>query len=535
MKLSTALVIVCIAMLLISCASVRTTQSPFWNVDIDTFMGYVAEKEVADFEGIWDIDGNYTVGVLREGTGYIGFTLDSVFEDWKPRMVKFKVETIDDLVRTTWYMRDHSLRISSSEVTLLGDNFLAIAGNLLERVDSKFPSNTFDLSSDAEFVVQMVEEIHPIFIMEGMLADDYAERRSEYLTSTKTLLHLNDFLFATARYTVALKDAHMNYFAIYPNELDVEFVYQDRKMYLHSQPSAEVLEIAGIPIKDILDEIDNYVYFENESARILKYPEYVRNEVIFKLMGVEAPETRIVPLTLLENEEQATFEVPFVPITHTHANQPNYIIRNEMIEDIFFISLTRFIDGDHITEVAEEIEKAVENGIWRFIIDLRGNPGGNSDAGDRLLQAMGISLPAHGGVLRDSEEIRDIFELTEDDFDEDGRRISTPSSESENPNNVFVSVLSNRNSFSSAHFLMAKVQDGKLGNIIGEPSSNSPSSFGQMTYFPTPIIKQQIWVSTTWFLRPDANADQNTLVPDILVPSEDALDTAVEYLRRLER
>jgi len=36
-------------------------------------------------------------------------------------------------------------------------------------------------------------------------------------------------------------------------------------------------------------------------------------------------------------------------------------------------------------------------------------------------------------------------------------------------------------------------------------------------------------------LRPDANADQNTLMPDIVVPAEEALERAVEYLRGLER
>ncbi|MCL2065814.1 MAG: hypothetical protein FWG98_15785, partial [Candidatus Cloacimonetes bacterium] len=95
MKLFTTVAIVCMAILLISCASVRTPRSPFWDVDIDAFVDYVAQKEVADIEGVWDIDGRYTVGVLREGSGYIGFILDSVHDNWLPRMVKFKVETVD--------------------------------------------------------------------------------------------------------------------------------------------------------------------------------------------------------------------------------------------------------------------------------------------------------------------------------------------------------------------------------------------------------------------------------------------------------
>ena len=51
----------------------------------------------------------------------------------------------------------------------------------------------------------------------------------------------------------------------------------------------------------------------------------------------------------------------------------------------------------------------------------------------------------------------------------------------------------------------------------------------------TPIANLTIMVSATWFMRPDANADQNTLMPDILVPSEEALEKVLEYLSGLER
>ena len=78
------------------------------------------------------------------------------------------------------------------------------------------------------------------------------------------------------------------------------------------------------------------------------------------------------------------------------------------------------------------------------------------------------------------------------------------------------------------------VQDGNLGTIIGRPSQNAPNAYGNMIDFSTP--QHGIWfrVSTRRFLRPNANADPNTFMPNILTDiNEDALTMALEYLGRL--
>jgi len=75
------------------------------------------------------------------------------------------------------------------------------------------------------------------------------------------------------------------------------------------------------------------------------------------------------------------------------------------------------------------------------------------------------------------------------------------------------------------------VQDGGFGNIVGAPSINAPSSFGDMLFFNLPYTGLQVRVSHALFLRPDANADQSVLWPDIMVDPADALEVAIEYLR----
>ena len=73
------------------------------------------------------------------------------------------------------------------------------------------------------------------------------------------------------------------------------------------------------------------------------------------------------------------------------------------------------------------------------------------------------------------------------------------------------------------------VQDGGFGVVIGEPSSNSPSAFGDMLVMTLPYTNIQMRVSYSKFLRPDTDADQRTLWPDIPMEPHLALETAVEF------
>lgn len=203
----------------------------------------------------------------------------------------------------------------------------------------------------------------------------------------------------------------------------------------------------------------------------------------------------------------------------------------------FFIDLRRFVDGSHITEAVRAIEEAIEFGARKFIVDLCSNGGGNSHAGVRLLSAMGISPPRQGIINRISPLLLE------------NHQVFRPLSwfgigylhwvggvdMVRNPNDVFVSVLTNGDTFSSATDMATWVQDGGFGNVVGSPSRNAPTSFGDILQFTLPYTGFVGHVSFAHFLRPDVNADQTTLWPDILTDPADALEAATRLLRNLTR
>jgi len=425
--------------------------------------------------------------------------------------------------------------------------------------------NTRNLSgfaADALHLVQTVERAHPIFIVEGFLPENYAAVRDAFIYEAKGFTTRSEFVLAAYRYTATLQDGHMtgfnlfapNYLArTYPGMLQIAWGVHDGRLFLHDgngRTNIEVISIGGAPLALVWEMIDTHFFHENAIYRDWNLALYSRYSAIIELAGGKIENGRTF-VTLeghpgIEGIERC-FQMPQPRAVFTRledmAAGMDFIIRDEMIgDDIFFIDLRTFVLGCHINETAARIEQAIENGVRKFIVDLRDNGGGDSRAGQRLLEAMGISVPRGGGVRRLSplmiDELRYLGVMPALAvpvmrglaFFADGMR-SEPCTLSVNPNEVFVSILTNNRTYSSATMMAYWAQDGGFGNIVGAPSLNAPSSFGDMLFFNLPYTGLQARVSHALFLRPDANADQSVLWPDIMVDPADALEAAIEYLR----
>ena len=413
---------------------------------------------------------------------------------------------------------------------------------------------------DALYLVRIIEETNPIFIVEGYLPDDYTLIRDEFLELAKNTTSRQEFVFAAYRYVMTLQDGHMAGFNLFGvggmtgGYLDVEWEVQDSRILLVDEDEVidiEVIEIGGVPPSQIFAVIDSYVFAENEVYRLWNYGRYARYGTMIEVAGGRISNNQTI-LTLNENgeirERAVDLEVLMPPTEpfcmSAFAASFEFVVRHEILEDdIFFIDLQVFYIDDSIEKVAQYIEQAIDDGIRQFIVDLRGNPGGNSMVGYRLFQAMGITMPTNGVVRRFSPLMIDtatqygLLTPFERGFVSiasalaDGMIGVPTTATAANPNDVFVSVLTDNDSYSSATMMAYWAQDGGFGNIIGTPSRNSPTAFGDMLTFTLPYSGLEVRVSHAQFLRPDPRADQTTLWPDILVDPADALDVALEYLR----
>ncbi|MCL1995431.1 MAG: S41 family peptidase [Defluviitaleaceae bacterium] len=418
------------------------------------------------------------------------------------------------------------------------------------------------LAGNAVHMVQQIELAHPIFLpipqVYGLLPDDYEEIREWFLEyASRPDITDIDFGFAAMRYIATLQDGHMSGDILMVNEhgirprmaqggtvLDVTWTLQDGNLFL--EDGLQVLEIGGVPVSEIFAVIDRYYFHENEFYRDWDYTLVSRYSRIIERAGGEVLADSVA-VTLYDNGDITTRFIPhFIPWIDRDFNpfgeDVDFIIRHEMIDDIFYIDFRSFVVGDHITETAAAISQAVADGTRHFIIDIRGNGGGNDAAGMALLEAMGITPPrptiihrpnrvaansvANGGHSRFDFPIWSLFGV-------DYLLLESNIPENNNPNDVFVSVLTSMITYSSATLFTYVVQDSGFGNVIGSPSRNSPNMFGNMVTLFLPYYDMAVRLSYGYFMRPDATADPNVVWPDIIVDPAYALDVAVEFLRGL--
>jgi|GEM_PF-387829 len=408
----------------------------------------------------------------------------------------------------------------------------------------------YDFLADAIYFIEMIEAVHPIFGVPDLLAEDYEDIRNELLETAAQVDNMTDAAFAMQRFVRVLQDGHMSIAGrqFFGNAFaDIHWVFVDGSLFLlddEGEVDAEVIEIGGISVADVFETIETYFFSENAIDRQLNYEIMARSRGIHRRAGIDVSDGTIA-ITIEYDGEPMEVYVDYRAGWHQiNENTPdyNYIIRyEEMDDDIFFISLRMFqFDQPYHQQTIEAIENAIESGTRHFILDLRDNGGGNSMVGQELLEAMGITVPSFGVYRRIStlaQEQRSGEFISADTFEywlenHYGEIIfeSEPTTETAaNPNDVVVAVLTNAFTYSSATMTSVWVQDGGFGVIIGEPSSNAPSPFGDMLTFRLPHSHALVAVSYSWFVRPDVEADQNTLWPDIPVRQDLALEAALEF------
>ena len=386
---------------------------------------------------------------------------------------------------------------------------------------SEEPVALTPLAIEALHLVELVEAVHPIFIIEGMLPDNYEAIRDEFLSYTVGPIGIIEFAFAIQRFFTVLQDGHMaNRINMTGSFLNVSWIANSDGLFLVDgmYTVAEVIYIGGVPVPDVFAQVDRHYFAENEADRLWLHALHSRDRIILSMAGAEVGAQ--VELTLLcNNGEQQSKAVNFSSMTATEGGgytwQPEYIIRYEVIDGIFYISLREFrFHQPYHNQTVEAIKRAVAGGARKFIVDLRGNPGGNSVVGQELLEAMGITVPSHGAYRRISDLALAQRPWLQYFAGEDWIFHAPNSETASNPNDVFVMTLTDALTYSSATMFGTWVQDGGFGAIMGQPSRNSPSMFGDMLNYRLPISGFNISISHTRFLRPDPYANQYVLYPD---------------------
>lgn len=184
-------------------------------------------------------------------------------------------------------------------------------------------------------------------------------------------------------------------------------------------------------------------------------------------------------------------------------------------------------------EVDHLFHELQAQGLERLVIDVRGNGGGHSGVMSPILEHLAHDgLDQYGGFRRISDAAIAQRDLDPGDLDlVDGTDRTTPftsrftkgrSYRRLTPFDGEVLVLTDAGTFSSGNWVAVVLSDNDLATVVGEPTGNAPSSYGDLLRFPDVggLEGLDLGVSYTRWLRPDRDRDPaTTLVPDHVVPT----------------
>lgn len=390
------------------------------------------------------------------------------------------------------------------------------------------------VTEDRDLAIQFVEDAHPYFVVQKDLSA-YEQACRNYMNAASEAMSVRDFQAATAEYLCFFEDGHTRIRWSEDEYLDMEQVYQDQNTYRIENGIISdrfVVEIGGVPIENIYETIDHIFPAENDMARQINRGTYITGRNILELAGGITQEAdgrdESVAVTYSDGStEECTFYKPEEDPASEYEPSVNTW---QMDGDIFVVNFVECVDDANLKSIADELEKAVKQGCNKVIIDARGNGGGNSNACKRLLGAMGMKGPGYDMLIRFSDEASEQVGYLRDSgtFRWNGSAKCTVN------DNVRLVVLCDRYTFSSATMLCVWVRDGKLGTIIGEASSNTPSSYGDILYMSLPNSHILATVSHKQFIRPDENNTERALTPDIQTSPDGAYQSAVDFLNHSE-
>lgn len=369
-----------------------------------------------------------------------------------------------------------------------------------------------EVHSDRNYLINTIEDTHPIFLEE--VPSIYYEEKERYLKSTEKEMTVKELQNLSARYVNSLNDGHTRFSWHEDTFLEIDWYFDGDNLIIPDR--GYVKTINNIPIDVVLNQVTDLLPEENKWAKIVNYPQYSTSIKLLERAGVETGDEYKIELITEFGSEWITVGTTNQSPLHSYVD--NSIYAENIHEDIVYIKLGVCDLNDSFYNVISFLEKSMDNGVKNYIIDLQNNPGGNSLTGAKLLETLGFKPGRYGYLVRYSDLAQDKY-----GYIRNWGKFSMGSKNSgTNTKNLNLYILTNEYSYSSATMLATWVSDGKLGSIVGRPSSNSPSCYGDILHFQLPNSRLKAVVSYKKFQRPDKSKDkERALIPDIMVDRSD--------------
>ena len=418
-------------------------------------------------------------------------------------------------------------------------------------------------------LLAFIKEFHPLPLVDEAAFtrfETYAEALCDKLDER---MERPAFQVELNRWLALLRDAHtflmLDDASLYPFTLR----YYEGSFYFRSLPDSvpdctgkELIAMNGRAVDSLIQELMVYVPSENQVKACITGSFFMNHKAFLNALGIDTDrdirfmfadggEVRLP--SSLDKGAAGSHQVKQVlhPVT-ARRNEPFhyqitgdtcYFQFNAMIDKFSYWQGCRLMQvspdkavadslplfADFLDEMARAM--AVHN-VNRLVIDMRYNGGGNSVLGDVLLEFLGVSfqdIRPFRSYIRVSDFlqtcypallIRDKYESMRGKLVEQNQVMNDLAADMPKPSSRFhgeVTFIQGQNTFSSANYLLTLVKDNALFPIIGIPTSQSPTCFGDVLCVELSYTQIKGYISHSYFVRPDERNQETSLLPDSLV------------------
>ncbi len=381
-------------------------------------------------------------------------------------------------------------------------------------------------AEDLKYIVDRLRERHPACIS-GLPAEVQEVYEQEYADLSEsaevTVLSLWQ---SASRVLACLDDAHTTVRAYYEDTkiLPLIFSWVDQRLVCSDgeYDGYTVNKIGGVSVDQLYERFREQFSYELDAWTRHAFASRINRSEYLAFVGISAG--REVEISLERKNDGSIINKAFTlqedSIAEPVETEPFYDYSIDKASGVGIFTLRQCIyDKTYKTALKKFFKSVREEGVHSVIVDLRGNPGGNSLVAYEFLRYLPVeSYEVGGSNVRFGPVIW---------------KNKPGQQENQQADYVFsgdVYVLTGTDTFSSAMDFATLLSDNRLGTVVGEIPGNMPSSYGDILYFQTPNALLVFTVSYKYFIRPDATKTDLPLLPDLQVSAHDAMEETLRLI-----
>ena len=386
-----------------------------------------------------------------------------------------------------------------------------------------------EMKIDLDYLIDTLRDVHPKTV------NGFNEEQSKIIKKAYEKIQepmtAGEFYFVLNEIICSLKDAHTMIWINTTKEdkiIDLPIVWLKNGIYVTENTDIlkkgdKVVSIGGKTESELLLDLKKIIPAENfQWVKVMEKINITKEPFLNYLKLIDNEHVDIV---VQRNNKKITVKLPLINQTES-VKQSNKLWVSYTIDtknSLGVFRLDKCIYNDVYKKTLENFFKEVaKNNIRNIAIELRKNTGGNSQIINEFMRYVDIDeyLFYTGDIRFSKQASEQRGYIRKSGYKSYSNRtiVNKKVSNKDLIYNGKLYVLTSSYTFSSANWFAVVIRDNNLGIIIGEPTGNQPSSYGDILKFQLPVSGFKFSVSHKKWIRPNVDNDpEDSLYPDVEV------------------